>query len=237
MKKPKIFERLLTKLIINQAYRLPPADGLRFLLNLDTALYPVKGRLSVNYGGGIHTKHRHTRYHDFFISRVCRGEKILDIGCGNGALSYDLAEKAGAKVLGIDINRDNIDQARRRHPHPQIEYRVGDAMNDMPQEHFDAVILSNILEHLPERVDFLLRVQSVIRPDRFLIRIPMYERDWQVPLKKELGIDWRLDPTHEIEYTQDSLADEMRQAGLKINYQEIRWGEIWAEAAQDAPQG
>jgi hypothetical protein len=72
-------------------------------------------------------------------------------------------------------------------------------------------------------------VQAKLTPSRWLIRVPLFERHWSVPLKQELGIDYRLDPTHQIEYTQESFAAEMRQTGLEIVHQEVRWGEIWAE--------
>jgi hypothetical protein len=64
-----------------------------------------------------------------------------------------------------------------------------------------------------------------------LIRVPNFERDWRVPLKQELGIEWRLDPTHETEYTLDSLAQELTAADIDIRFQVVRWGEIWTEAA------
>jgi len=50
-----------------------------------------------------------------------------------------------------------------------------------------------------------------------------------VPLKQELGLDYRLDPTHHIEYTRENFEEEVRQAGLEIAHIEMRWGEIWAE--------
>jgi len=62
----------------------------------------------------------------------------------------------------------------------------------------------------------------------FVAKLP--ERDWRVPLKQELGIDRRLDPTHFIEYTLESFAAEMEEANLRVTHQEVRWGEIWAEA-------
>ena len=74
-------------------------------------------------------------------------------------------------------------------------------------------------------------MQRVIIPKRFLIRVPLFERDWRVPLKKELGVEWRLDLDHKTEYTLESFAEEMRQANLKITYQEVRWSEIWAEVS------
>ncbi len=214
----------------NRAESLSPADGLRFLFGLDASLYPLQGWLSVNYGGGIHTKHRHTRYHDFFVGRIRKGEKILDIGCGIGALAYDIAEKAGAQVVGIDLSADNIEVACSKYAHSRATYMVGDALKTPPEGSFDAVVLSNVLEHLDARPEFLKRIADLVRPASILLRVPVFERDWRVPLKQELGIDYRLDPTHYTEYTLESFASEMKDAGLKVIHQEVRWGEIWAEA-------
>jgi hypothetical protein len=58
----------------------------------------------------------------------------------------------------------------------------------------------------------------------------MFEREWPVPYKKELGVEWRLDPTHEIEYTQKELQDELFEAGLGISSLDIRWGEFYVVA-------
>jgi SAM-dependent methyltransferase len=222
-------ESLIYQLVARRAAALPAAEALRFLFRLDTALYPLQGQKAVEYGGGLHTKHRHTRYHDFFVGRVRAGERVLDVGCGHGAVAYDLAEKAGAEVTGIDLNRQNIEQAQSRYSHPRVRYVLGDVWRDLPAEQFDVVVMSNVLEHLESRVEFLRRVQAAVRPKRWLIRVPLFERDWRVPLKQELGLDCRLDPTHHIEYTQENFADEVQQAGLEIVHQEVRWGEIWAE--------
>ncbi len=181
------------------------------------------------YGEGLHPKHRHLRYHDFFVDRISPGERVLDIGCGIGALAYDVAEKAGAEVIAMDLRKKNIDAARERFAHPRITYVTGDAQRDLPEEKVDVVILSNVLEHLPQRPEFLRQVARAVRPSRFLIRVPLFERDWRVPLKRELGLDWRLDPTHETEYTLAAFAQEMEAAGWRPAHQEVRWGEIWAE--------
>lgn len=209
--------------------RMPAADALRFLLRLDHRLYELEGRKAVEYGGGVHTKHRHTGYHDFFVTRVHPGERVLDVGCGNGALALDLAAKSGASVVGIDRNVTAIEQAQTIHSHPGIEYRSGDILFDIPDQHFDVAICSNILEHLADRPGFLRRVLAATTPARVLVRVPLFERDWRVPLRRELGIEWRLDHTHETEYTIESFDAEMLAAGLVPIHREIRWGEIWAE--------
>ncbi len=221
-------------LIVAQIKRLPPDVALRFLFRLDEQLYEVQSHFAIAYGQGIHTKHRHMRYHDFFVERIKAGEKVLDVGCHNGSVAYDVAEQAQAEVVGIEIEPNNIGDALKHHPHPRITYCIGDALTGVLSGKFDVIILSNVLEHLPQRSDFLRRLQQATNPSRILIRVPLFERDWRVPLKKELGVEWRLDPTHETEYTLQSFADEMDAARLKITYQTVVWGEIWAETMPDA---
>ena len=227
-------ESLIYALVVGCTQALPPDKALQLLFRLDGRLYALQGQMAIKYDSGIHTKHRHMRYHDFFVGRIRPGERVLDIGCGIGAVAYDVAVKAGAYVVGIDLDPDNIALACERYTHPLIEYRVGDALQELPDGPFDVVILSNVLEHLLERPAFLRRVQEVARPSRFLLRLPLFERDWRVPLKHELGVEWRLDPMHETEYTLESFAEEMAAAELKITHQEVRWGEIWAEVVPNA---
>ena len=214
---------------IAKARNMPTRDGLRFLFWIDSALYPTMGQLAIKYGDGTHAKHRLTNYHDFFVTRISASDRVLDIGCGIGAVAYDIAKRSGAYVLGVDISEDNLAIARDRYSHSNVRSIQGDVLKVLPNESFDVVVLSNVLEHLPGRTEFLQRVQSATKASRFLIRVPLFERDWRVPLKQELGIEYRLDDTHEIEYTLESFAQEMSDAGLNPYYQEVRWGEIWAE--------
>jgi hypothetical protein len=56
----------------------------------------------------------------------------------------------------------------------------------------------------------------------------MLDRDWLTLYKKELGVEYRLDKGHFIEYTEQSFRDEVKEAGYKIVKLEIRFGEIYA---------
>lgn len=220
----------LKETVKGRVLSLSPPDALKFLFSLDSYLYELAGQMSVAYDNGIHTKHRHTRYHDFFVNRIAQGETILDVGCGIGALAFDIASKSGAIVTGIDINDNNIRIARSRFAHENVKFIHGDALETVFDARFDAIVLSNVLEHIECRVKFLREIMDSVRPDRILLRVPLFERDWRVPLKKELGLDYRLDSTHYIEYTHDEFASEIEEAGLKFSHYESRWGEIWAEA-------
>ena len=92
-------------------------------------------------------------------------------------------------------------------------------------------MVSNVLEHIERRVDFLRDVQARTTPHRWLVRVPMFDREWRVPMRKELGMYYFGDPTHYIEYTRETFEDEMREAGFAIREMQINWGEIWAQVA------
>ncbi len=206
---------------------VPAATLLRWLCRLDNAVYRALSLASIRYGAGLHVKHRLTRYHDFFVTRVAAGERVLDIGCGNGALAADIARERKALVTGIDQSGASIRAARAAHGAAGITFVQGDARR-LPAGAFDVVILSNVLEHLDDRVAFLRDTVARTGAPRVLVRVPLFERDWRVPLKQELGVDYRLDPTHRIEYTQEEFDAELAAAGFTVDERQVRWGEIWA---------
>lgn len=229
-----ILRSLLVNIFTKKARLLSSTNSLKFLFEIEKTLYEEEGKQSKRYGGGIHSKHKHTNYHNFFIENIGDHDTVLDLGCGNGSLSYSIAtNRPGAKITAIDFNTKNLEIAKRDFSHPNILYLRNNILDKdfLSEQHFDNVVLSNILEHLSDRNHFLNILQKKFSPKHVLIRVPLFERDWRVPLKKELGVEWRLDPTHFIEYTMETWNDEIRKANLIVIYQEIRWGEIWAKAA------
>ena len=88
------------------------------------------------------------------------------------------------------------------------------------------LILSNVLEHIADRVGLLKKLSRLSH--RLLIRVPMIERDWIVLYKKSLGLEYRLDSTHYIEYTMKVLRDEASRSGWNIVNSTIQFGECWA---------
>ncbi len=201
----------------------------RQLLKIHTLSYRFISTFSVAAEDGLHPKHRLMNYHKFFVDNVSESDIVLDIGCGNGALTYDVARKA-KYVYGIDINAKNIEYARQKYNADNITYIIGDATEYKFNEDFDVIILSNVLEHIEKRNEFLLKIRDL--SDTFLIRVPMINRDWVVLYKKELGLPYMSDPTHYTEYTLESFVDELLQAGLKVKNHTIQFGEIWATVSK-----
>jgi len=183
---------------------------------------------AIRYEGGLHPKHRLTGYHGFFTKRLRTGDRVLDIGCGNGALAFSMAE-AGARVTGIDVDPENIAVARSRFSHPRLDLVIGNATEKLPEGRFEVVVLSNVQEHIRDRVAFLCAVREKVRPRRWLIRVPLCNRDWLVAMKQDLGLCPHGDPGHFIEYTQESFEKEISDAGLAVYELQTVWGEIWAE--------
>jgi 2-polyprenyl-3-methyl-5-hydroxy-6-metoxy-1,4-benzoquinol methylase len=229
---PEVFWLRLLRFRWACAASQAPDRALSFLLKVHSDLEQQIDLAAIRYDNGVHVKHRLTGYHDFFVERIRPGERVLDVGCGNGAVAYDVAERAGAFVRGIDLDPEKIAAARLSFSHPRVDYAVGDVVKDLACDHFDVVILSNVLEHLTNRSRFLSNLVQRVQPSRVLIRIPVFERDWRVPLRKELGLEWRSDATHETEHNLDEFSQEIHAAGLEIIHQDVKWGEIWAEVGK-----
>lgn len=198
---------------------------IKTLLFLDNCLYAALSRFVVKLENGIHPKHRLMKYHNFFINNINSTDIVLDIGCGNGFNTYHIAGKA-KRVVGIDIDSKNIAYAEKNFSSDNIDYLTADIMRYKSSQKFDVIVLSNVLEHMKDRIKLLKKIKGMGR--RVLIRVPVIERSWLVLYKKELGIEYRLDKTHQIEYTIDSFTKELERAGLKIKNSSVRFGEIWA---------
>jgi SAM-dependent methyltransferase len=217
------------------ARRLSPLARAEFLMGLDAALYEDHGTAAIAASqetghGGLHPKHALTRYHDFFTQNIREGERVIDLGCGVGALAASIAEKSRAIVTGQDWQPGNLAKAKFNTGPLAVTLIEGDITKDRVPSAFDVVVLSNVLEHLNDRPQLLRQWQDWYSPSRYLIRVPAYDRDWRVPWKEQLDIEWRLDNTHMTEYTAQSLVDECHAAGLKLITLIARWGEYWTVA-------
>lgn len=196
---------------------------LKFLLRWDNTLRRMITFFSFEHD--VHPKHRIMNYHQFFLDNVTAQDKVLDIGCGLGFVAYDVAQK-GTQVTAIDIDTPSLTYAKKHHHHPHITFLQGDATSYAFATTFDVMILSNVLEHIEDRHTFLKKLLRLA--PRLLVRVPMIDRDWIVILKKEQGIDYRLDPTHYTEFTEDQFRREVTTAGWHITSLSIRFGELYS---------
>ena len=221
---------LLTGLFVLDSRHSDPAKGLTRLLLLRDQLNRVVNERAMVYGQGEHPKHRLTGYHRFFMEHINDGERVMDVGCGYGAVARSIAQAhPRCQVTGIDQDKVRVVQAWTSNNPQNLQFFVCDATQALPSGPWDVVVLSNVLEHIKERVHFLLALQAATQASRYLIRVPLFERDWQMALRRELGVDFRSDDDHEIEHTLAEFQAEITEAGLwSVELQTI-WGEIWAD--------
>ena len=85
------------------------------------------------------------------------GKRVLDLGCGYGWHSKYAAEQGASEVLGIDLSKRMIDEARRRNPDSRVTYTVqGLEAYTYPPEAWDCVI-SNLVLHYIADLDTVFR--------------------------------------------------------------------------------
>ncbi len=199
--------------------------AMRLLLRGHNALYRAISFGACKANGGVHPKHEILKYHAFFLKHIPPGGSVLDVGCGQGEVAKDIASVAKS-VVGIDISATYIAWAKKHNAARNVEFIVGDATTHDFGRTFDCAVISNVLEHIEDRVGMLKKLAALA--PRILIRVPMVDRDWMTSYKKMLGVESRLDDTHFTEYTEDSFDEELARAGLVASHKLIRFGEIWA---------
>jgi SAM-dependent methyltransferase len=109
-----------------------------------------------------------------FVDRtgvVSPGMRVLEIGTGTGAMLRALAER-GARVEGVELREDLIDEARRWYGELPIRRVTGTAL-PFPEGSFDAVVSFDVFEHIPDTDAHLTEVRRVLRPGgAYLIQTP-----------------------------------------------------------------
>jgi len=88
------------------------------------------------------------------------GERILDLGCGTGALTAQIAA-AGAEVVGIDSSPAMIDQARRSFP--DLIFHVADARTFAVEGQFDAIFSNAVLHWVKQPEQAIARIRAALK--------------------------------------------------------------------------
>ncbi len=99
------------------------------------------------------------------------GGSALDVACGSGKLTAELAKLAGqgGRVVGLDFSPQMLEIARR--DHPRIEFTEGDALSlPFDEATFDAATIAFGLRNLADPVRGLREMLRVVRPsDRVVV--------------------------------------------------------------------
>lgn len=96
-------------------------------------------------------------YQDIYdlIAALVKGS-VLDVGCGLGHLAATLK----VPVLGIDISRVAVEEAKRRHPHGA--FAVEDILHSkrLAKGNYDCVCFTQVLEHIEKDIDVIRKIPA-----------------------------------------------------------------------------
>ncbi|RYX81576.1 class I SAM-dependent methyltransferase [bacterium] len=89
------------------------------------------------------------------------GERILDVGCGTGELTNQIAQ-SGAQVVGLDASASMLESARAHFPN--IEFHQGDAQNFDLGTGYDAVFTNATMHWVPDHIAVAKSVYRALKP-------------------------------------------------------------------------
>lgn len=188
----------------------------------------------------------------YLLSSLQPGQRLLDVGCGPGTITLDLAQRvAPGEVLGIDQSAEVITAAAetaREQGATNVRFAVDDVYAlESPDQSFDVAHAHQVLQHLTDPVAALREIHRVLRPDGIVaVRDADYAAFTWAPANPLL--DRWLELYHQVTVRNDAEADAgryllawVREAGFRdlvvssstwtFADPESRqwWGGLWAD--------
>jgi ubiquinone/menaquinone biosynthesis C-methylase UbiE len=188
----------------------------------------------------------------YLVAHLRPGMSLLDIGCGPGTITIDLAARVEpGTVLGIDRERAVITEAKRLRPAGRpanVNFTTGDVYSlQLDDQSFDVVHAHQVLQHLTDPVAALVEMRRVLRPDGLLaVRDSDYGGFIWAPFDRLL--DRWMDLYHDVCRRNGADADagrslpawvraagfaEIEASSSTWTFADARdrawWGELWAE--------
>jgi SAM-dependent methyltransferase len=118
-------------------------------------------------------RYYHLCLNNYFTFLVPPGMRVLEVGCGLGDL---LAAVKPARGVGVDFSEAMVKLARERHP--DLEFQVADADAFIWPDKFDYIILSDLVNDLPDVQAVLERLRAVSKPTTRMV-INFFNNLWR----------------------------------------------------------
>jgi len=169
---------------------------------------------------------------------IKKGDKILDLGCGNGRFVNIIKEKGG-EYFGTDVSKNLIDIAKKTYPNENFQ-TTGPLKLPFIDNYFDVIYSIAVLHHIPSndfRLEFLQEAKRALKTGGIFVLTVWKPKDKQERflkvkflLKKIFGLAGGLDFRDVIEkwfgsnkgeryfhcFSQKELASLLKEAGFEV---------------------
>ena len=152
-------------------------------------------------------------YYTFLIPP---GVRVLEVGCGAGNL---LAEVKPSYGLGIDFSPKIIELAKQKHP--QLEFRVAEAADLQCEEPFDYIILSDLVNDLPD-VQAVLEALHKVSHSRTRIVLNFFNNVWRPVLAAAEGMGEKAPTMLQNWLSSGDMQNLLHLAGWEVVKQDTR---------------
>jgi len=161
-------------------------------------------------------------------------QRILDVGCFSGAFGEELKKSRTVEVWGVDPDAVAAAQARRVLDRVLCGYF--DAQLDLPDAHFDAIVMNDVLEHMSDPWAALELAARKLKPGgKIVVSLPnlrqidnllhiLFDKDFRYELN---GIR---DSTHLRFFTRKSAIRLLEECGLEVEHVEGICEQWWTRS-------
>ena len=170
------------------------------------------------------------RRRKLLLGEARRGERVLDLGCGEGHFLRALRE-AGADPVGVEIAEAAVKRARSNVPGADVRLTEPDGSLPLGHNEIDLIWCSEVLEHIPDVGHALLEMRRVLkRGGRALLTVPYHGRAYAMLLA--LRFERHFDPLgqHVRFFTRRSLTTALNHAGFEPVQVSVSWPMLVARA-------
>lgn len=139
-------------------------------------------------------------------------ERLLDFGTGMGHF-LEMIEPYVDRAIGSEINRKRVAFVRENLGF-DVHEGTGSLLSTFGPDSFNVVTMYHTLEHLPNPVEQLKKVRSLLKQDGLLVvEVPNHD-DWLLSASKAYA-DFYYQEAHAYYFTPDTLMDLLMRAGFK----------------------
>ncbi len=147
--------------------------------------------------------------------------RTLEFGCGTGGFSCELKREFGTETWAVEINREAAERASDV-VDKVINKDALEAIEDLPDNYFDCVILFDVLEHLANPYELLLRLKAKLSGSGVIVCSIPNVRYYRVFVSYVFKGDWNykdhgvMDKTHLRFFTKKSIKNMFTKLGYEI---------------------